>query len=200
MIAGTYPDLARACSGAGISVQELPASCDIRAGFEVHEGKVGDLRGVIVDLELIEAHCHSSSAGRLGGEYGERRSEDGKEDPKCKKNKSETFRLAAKPRGDVVSEIAREVDDGAQRRGLSDEHDLEICSSAQLNTCLHINTRSCRNCNTSLSTQRRSDTPPTHTQVQRLATTLLLHLQNPPLPHSSSVGNAPSATCQTVRQ
>lgn len=87
MIAGTHTDLARACGSAGICVQELPASCEIRAGLEVREGKVGDLRGVIVDLELIEAHCHSSSAGRGGGyEEGGVGTEGG---PELKENKSE---------------------------------------------------------------------------------------------------------------
>lgn len=68
MIAGTHADLTGTCGCARISIQEQPAGCDIRTGFEVHEGKVGDLRGVIVDVELKEVVCHSSSEGvRRGG-------------------------------------------------------------------------------------------------------------------------------------
>lgn len=61
MIAGTHADLARTCGCARHCVQELPAGRDISAasGLGVHEWKVGDLRGVIVDVELIEALCHS---------------------------------------------------------------------------------------------------------------------------------------------
>lgn len=68
MVAGTHAELTRTHCRAGTSIQELPAGCDIGAGLEVHEWEVGDLRGVIVDVELTEALCHSSSAG--GGRRG----------------------------------------------------------------------------------------------------------------------------------
>ena len=104
MTAGAHADLTRTCGSAGTRVQELPANGDIVAGLEVHEGKVGDLRGVIVDVELIEAHCHSSSAGRLRGGYEERKRATEEEN-------KETLGLPSRPpRGSVVSEIAREVD------------------------------------------------------------------------------------------
>lgn len=63
MIAGPDANLAGTRGSARECVQELPASGDIRAGLEIHERKIGDLRRVIVDVELIEALCHSSSAG-----------------------------------------------------------------------------------------------------------------------------------------
>lgn len=66
MVASTHADLTRTCGSAGSRVQELPASRDVWAGLEVGEWKVGDLGGVIVDFELVETLCHSSSDGRSG--------------------------------------------------------------------------------------------------------------------------------------